>query len=312
MEKTDYIVTSGHTFVDIDAFACIYAYQELLRLKGLGSTAFISATLNASITEKYRRLNFYVKDSDAVSVTKEKKFVIMDVSDPDNFEQIVDLDSVIGVFDHHPGFESFWAKRLGNDAVIEPIGAAATLVFREYEKSGLSDKISPLAAELLAVAIISNTLLFQLKLSTQEDLTAYEKLQRYFDWTERFESDYFSEVQNSIERDMTSSLRDDAKSVNIQGLSLFIAQLEVWDAGNILKHSSEAIERFLFSTKEAVSFLNLVEIGKKRSLLVFRDVQSLERVKEYFPEFEYFHEKKMAVTSYATLRKELLTKLYSW
>ncbi len=305
------IITSGYKFVDIDAFACIFAYQELLRLKGEDGAAIITAVLNASITPKYRSMDFYAKDDNSIAQKEQRSFTIMDTSDPDQFERFVSVDRVVRVFDHHPGFEKFWKDKLGDGAIIEPIGAAATLIVREYKRCGLLEKISPMAAELLAVAILSNTLWFQAKISIDEDRSAYDELKEYFVFTEGFEQDYFSEVQAGIESDIDVSLRDDSKSVPMKDALLMIAQLEVWDATRILERFSENIRAFLADTPAKVSFLNLIEIGKYRNLIVFRDRQSLEYLRGYFPEFEYNENTMTAITPHVVLRKELLVRMYA-
>jgi len=57
------------------------------------------------------------------------EFVLVDVSDYQHFDPAVVLEQVVEVIDHHPGFENYWAQKLGSAADILPIGAAATLIF---------------------------------------------------------------------------------------------------------------------------------------------------------------------------------------
>ena len=134
------IITSANRYIDIDAFACIFAYHELLNLKNEKSEIVVTAELNASITKKYRNININNKIPDP----ENKEFIVMDVSEPEHFEKFIDLDLVSQIFDHHPGFENYWKEKIGNNAVIEPIGAAATLIYREYKKGNLLNKMSPL------------------------------------------------------------------------------------------------------------------------------------------------------------------------
>ncbi len=84
------IITSGYKFIDIDALACIFAYQELLALKNEKSEMVVTADFNSSIVKRYRNLISIKKTSDF----KNKEFVIMDFSDPEYFEKFVDIDSV--------------------------------------------------------------------------------------------------------------------------------------------------------------------------------------------------------------------------
>ncbi|MEI8103319.1 MAG: hypothetical protein WCG84_00225 [Candidatus Moraniibacteriota bacterium] len=302
------VITSGFRFIDIDAFACIYAYQELLRLQGKLAQAVITAPLNVSITKKYRALNFYAKEFVASDVDQ---FVVVDVSDPEQIEGFVSAEKTVYIFDHHPGFESFWFDRIGSDAIIEPIGAAATLVVREYHKANFFSKISPLAAELLAVAILSNTLFFQAKISTNEDREAYDELKKIFHAPNDFEHRYFSEVQRGIESEFQSALRDDSKRFDVNGHSLFIAQLEVWNELPIINDRLKDVRTFLENTTDKCAFLNLIGLEIGSNVLVFRDAESLVWVRQCFPEFEYDLENNTAKTPHVMLRKEIIPRLLS-
>ena len=302
-------VTSGFRFIDIDAFSCVYAYRELLRLQGKRVQAVITAPLNMSIIGKYRSLDFYQKDQETLVRSDKNRFVIVDVSDPEQIESFVDVNGVLNVFDHHPGFEEFWREKIGAGAVIEPIGAAATLIVREYRKAGLLPKISPMAAELLAVAILSNTLNFQARISTDEDRNTYDELKQYFSIPADFEAAYFSKVQADIEANLPTALRDDSKRFNIGDKTFFIAQLEVWNGVAVMGSRSEEIERFLRDTTETVSFLNLIELGKGRNTLMFRDLASLGMIRACCPEFDYDLSTRIATTPQVILRKEILPRL---
>ena len=296
------IITSGKKYIDIDALACIFAYKELLDLKNQDSKMVVTAELNSSVTDKYREINF---DKD-ISDFDNLEFIIVDVSDPNYFEDFVDLDSISNIFDHHPGFERYWNEKIGTKSVIEPIGAAATLIFREYKKSGLLEKISSLSAELLAVAILSNTLNFQAKITKNEDKEAYEELKKFFKYTSDFEEKYFLEVQNSIEKDFLNSLKNDSKEVS---QDLFIAQLEIWDSNKIINNFYDEIKNFLNSQKAKISFLNLIELGSGKNIIIPKNNETIEYLKNIFPEFDYSLKDKI-ITPHVILRKEIIRRIY--
>jgi len=272
MERTT-VITSGAPFIDIDAYACIFAYQELLQKQGKKVLSLVTSHPNASIIHRYKK-DFYSRDTKMLWNIPEKGYVLVDVSDPKHFESFVEEKEVTNVFDHHPGFENFWKEKIGKNAVIEPVGAAATLIFREYKKSQFLQEISPFAAELLAAAILSNTLSFQAQISTQEDKDAYAELSAYFNFQEQFESEYFLEVQRTIENTITESLVNDSKRIDFLGQKIFIAQLEVFDAENILRSKTEDISNFLQNSPDNITFLNLIEIGKGRNVIIFKNRDS--------------------------------------
>lgn len=294
------IITSGSKFLDIDAFACLVAYNELMDLIGNPSTIVTAADPNKSVPHRF--ISRIILPS-ACEVHDNKKFIIMDVSDPKYIDPCVDIESVEYIFDHHPGFNIFWQQRIGKNAIIEPIGAAATLIVREYKKHNLLPKISPISAELLALAILSNTLYFQLKISTKEDFEAYNELKQYFFSSKSFEKEYFEEVQNNIENNLQIALKTDCKSF---GDDLCIAQLEVWNANSVID-KKDIIEGFLLNQKEKIAFINIVELEKKRSLWIFRDEKSLSAMQKIFP-YSKSIEQNIIITPHAILRKEILQK----
>lgn len=98
------------------------------------------------------------------------------MSEPHIIEKIAPLDKVTEIFDHHFGFETYWKDKLGEKAKIEPIGAAATLIWEEYKKRGFENSISHESATLLAYAIISNTVHFLFDMTSERDKIALKEL----------------------------------------------------------------------------------------------------------------------------------------
>ncbi len=303
------IVTSGNTFIDIDGFACVIAYTELLKLLGQNSIAVMSAKTNSSVPKQYRAWGEYEVDSSKLNQYSDKNYIVLDLSEPEFFDDCVEDDKVIRILDHHPGFEEYWKAKIGDAAVIESIGAAATLVVREYKEHGLLHKISPQSAELLAAAILSNSLIFQMKMTTQEDKDAYKELQKYFAYSDKFEEKYFAEVEKNIEEDVAGSLMLDSKFININGIRVFIAQLELFSPEDLLSHSENAVRKYLAGIDATNVFVNLAGLRDKRNIILFRDLESLQYLQKTFPEFVYDEKELRAVTPHLMLRKELLKGL---
>lgn len=299
------IITSGYKYIDIDALACIYAYKELLGLKGEEVIGITTGEFNSSITKKYKDLDI-LRNSDELKFEKDDQFVIVDLSDPEHIEKFVNQDNISKIFDHHPGHEEYWKNKLKDGCIIEPIGAAATLIYREYKKENLIEKISAPSAELLAVAILSNTLNFQAKITKDEDRNAYNDLKQYFNYTKEIEDNYFLEVQEKMENDILEALRNDSKKINE---NLMIAQLESWDSERIILKFQKEILDFLNLSEYKMSFLNLIDLNKKINILIFKNLETLEYIKSYFPEFEYNIIDKTAKTQNVILRKEIMTRL---
>ena len=130
------IITAGSSYLDIDAYACAVAMAELLRLKGENAIAYSNAPCNYSVVPSLTREG-QIERMLPSSVTEHAQYIIVDVSDPEFLKTSVPLDRVTAVYDHHVGFENYWEERIGNGAHIEFLGAAATLIYREWRAAGL-------------------------------------------------------------------------------------------------------------------------------------------------------------------------------
>lgn len=197
------VITSGSAYIDIDAYACIIAYAELLRMQGIEAVALNTAPLNESISKTVRSWRATLETVYVPSLSD--TFTLIDVSDPGHFDRIVDIARVDEVIDHHPGFESYWQERIGDDAHIEFIGAACTLVYERWKAAGLLEKMSVISARLLVCGILDNTLNFGANVTTQRDIEAYDKLLVQADLPDNWTAQYFTECQEVILSDAVAA-----------------------------------------------------------------------------------------------------------
>ena len=239
-EEKEIIVTSGSHYLDIDAYACCVALKELLELKGEKVACYAFGDCNYSVCPSLMKEG-QMADSLPNGCSEETaKYIIVDVSDPHYLKKSVPLENIIGVYDHHAGYEEFWKSRLGDNSHIEFIGAAATLIYREWKKAGLEEKITRSTAKLLIAAILDNTLNLTSSNTTEEDREAFDELCKMAGVGEEWCGDYFSEVQKSVEKDLKNALFNDIKNIGkMESLPSHIAQLCVWDAKSIFEKLPE-------------------------------------------------------------------------
>nr|WP_218179124.1 DHH family protein [Pseudomonas gingeri] len=295
------VVTSGSAYLDIDAYACCIAYAELLNRQGIEARAVSSAPLNASIP---RTVLGWQSSLDDYQPRPGDDFVLVDVSDYHHFDPLVVLDQVVEVIDHHPGFENYWAQKLGAAAEIRPIGAAATQVFQRWEATDLLPLISEHSAALLATAILDNTLNFTGQLTTQADIRAYEVLARRANLATNWPERYFSECQATIESDLIGALAVDMKRLKADSnLPQVFAQMAVWDAGTLIRTHRSTIGHWLAEQSEDW-LLNLISLRECKSYFLADSLVSQQKVGNLLP-VEW--RGAMAVLERPLLRKELLT-----
>lgn len=303
MKQADRIVvTAGSRYLDIDAYACCVAMRELLVLKGERAVAFSKAKPNYSVCDSL------IKDGQMLSELPEdfpaerSGYIICDVSDPDYIKDGAPLERVVKIFDHHTGFEEYWRDRIRENAHIEFIGAAATLIYREWMRAGLLDRMTRPTALLLIAAILDNTLDLTSSIVTEEDKAAFHALCQKANVGKEWCDAYFSEVQDSVEADLKNALFNDLKLMHDHPiLPECFAQLCVWDARRTLERLGE-IRRW-FDDRSQSWMLNIIDIKRRCSWLICDDPARQKKLAERFnTQFEH----GVARTGKSYLRKEII------
>lgn len=303
MKKCNLFITAGSSYLDIDAYACCIALAELLHIAGKNVIAYSKALCNYSVCESLQQKTKINKI--ITSDYENSQYIIVDVSDPDYIKDSVPLEKVIAVYDHHVGFEDYWKNRIGDNAHIEFVGAAATLIYREWQKHNLVEKMSTSTAELMVAAILDNTLNLTSSNTTDEDRQAFYKLCKHANIDVEWCNSYFSEVQCSIENDLRNAIFKDMK--HMQDTSVLpsrVAQLSIWNAENLFDRLSEI--RSWFSESPENWMINIIDIQNNCSFFVCDDKmvqKNLERI------FDIVFSNGIAKTRRALLRKEIIKQV---
>lgn len=260
------IITAGSRYLDIDAYAGIIAYAELLQKQGLSAKAVSTAQPNESVPKTVR--SWSVELSTEYTPSPEDTFTLIDISTPDHFDTFVDHERIDAVIDHHPGFESYWQKRIGDRARIEPVGAACTQVYEFWTDADLIDEISETSARLLVCGILDNTLNFGAKITTQRDHDAYAGLMKRANLSNNWPAQYFSEIQQAIEENPAQAVHKDTKTVqfNSHRAPIHVGQFAVWNAAELLKKDQDELLKAF--EQYNTWFMNIISIGEKRSYIL--------------------------------------------
>ncbi len=231
-------ITSGQSWTDIDAFACAVAYSHLLREKGIENKIYLPGVLNSSITNSILELGIDFEKQ--ISITKEDKFIVVDVSEPEQIANGVNENNIIEIFDHRYGFVDHWKNVLNEKSKIEMVGACATLIWEEYKKENI--EIDFLNANLLILAIVSNTLDLKSSVSTDRDLLAFEELQEFIDLPTNWKENYFNEQTKSIEENPVKAIVEDTKGIVSD---ITFAQIELWSGESFIEKNQKEIKETL-------------------------------------------------------------------
>lgn len=297
------IITTGSKYIDIDAYASCIAYRELLNLQGIPAKAVTTAKLNESITDSLLQLNTKL---DEYQKNEQPEYIIIDVSNKDYFDKIVQEDKIIELIDHHVGFEIYWKEKLKERADIELIGAVATIIVERYEKANLLNKMTQDVAYLLMSAILDNTLNFKAKITTTRDKSAYEKLKNIVGNDSNYAEKYFLECQKGIENNLMNAIQNDTKLEQVNSIIPYVfSQLTVWDKSNILENTSRICEVLQKFGDEWM--MNLICLKEGKSYIL----SNHEKVKEKMENLmgNKFYDGVMTLPE-VWLRKEIIKKSF--
>lgn len=292
------VVTSGKKYIDIDAYAGCIAYAKLLNLKGIEAKAISTAQLNESITLSLMKLTHKL---DEYKPDKEDKYIVIDVSNKEYFDTFVQEEKIIGIIDHHVGYEEYWKNKLKEKAQIEFIGSVATIIVELYEKENLLKQISKDLAILLMSAILDNTLNLKAKITTKRDVIAYKKLEKIIK-DKTYPEKYFKECQLEINHNLKEAIENDTKIENINTvLPPIFAQLTIWDKDSILEN-----KKIIYETLDNIGtkwILNLICLKDEKSYLIAKDIEVQDNIEKLFR--KKFQNKIMKLDN-VWLRKEII------
>ena len=239
-------------------------------------------------------------------VKDDDKYVIVDVSNPKFFNKFVKQENVIKVIDHHVGYEEFWRDRIRENANIEFIGTAATLVFEEYEKNNMLDNMSADVAKLLMAAILDNTLNFTAKVTSNRDRVAYKRMQEIVG-NKDFDKWYFYECQFQLEKNLEETIKNDTKTEKVsESLPKIFGQLTVWNKDFIIANLTKI--RQIFNEMDDKWMLNLICLQDEKSYIISDDKNVQTELQKLFG--SSFEGLIMPIEN-VMLRKEIIKKTKS-
>lgn len=291
------VVTAGSGYLDIDAYACCFAYARMLNHIGipavirttvLGNETVTPGLLTKELTLTKKQhtdslnlgssiiyfspaLESMSESCPAPDAGTDFTYAIMDVSEPAYFEPFVKLEKVATVIDHHVGYKTYWENQIGDGAKIEFIGAAVTLVFEEIKRHHALSCIDAPLARLMMAAILDNTLNFTAGVTSERDHHAYDQLNKIAGNIDMAKM-YFSECQAQIEASLVASIRADMKHITGEiypGLPRHIGQLAVWDISGLMERKEEILSCLDSYGQEWM--MNLISLKEGRSYLLAED-----------------------------------------
>jgi nanoRNase/pAp phosphatase (c-di-AMP/oligoRNAs hydrolase) len=302
------IITSGRTFVDIDALACAVAYRDFLKAKNIDCEVVFPGEINETVSETIKKWVLNI-DKDPSDLTTDTEFVIVDCSNPNVFPTFAVKDKISEVYDHRSGYEDFWK---GTNVVlqIELVGACATLIWEKIKNENLESKISQTGLNLLYTAIFANTLNFKSSVTTDRDKKAFLELAELVNLDSNWISIYYHEVESSMLVNPEAAIKNDTKIVDFPNLNLkvVIGQIELWNSKEFVFKNEDVIVNTLESFGVNNWFFTSPSISEDKNYIYTKSPRVIKLLTE---NFDTKFNGNWGETSKLWLRKEILRKLLS-
>jgi inorganic pyrophosphatase/exopolyphosphatase len=191
---------------------------------------------------------------------------LVDASELDGLTSEIDPNHVIEIIDHRKinNAEKFPQANIQ----IELVGAAATLIAEKFFNTHIP--ISESSAALLFGAIVSNTINFKAKVTTDRDFKMAEWLKHQTNIPETFVHDMFA-AKSEFDLPLRDLFYQDYKITKLVGKKLVIIQLEILEPAHFLKQHETEIKQTLqeLKTEHDLDYIFVTAIDLERAHNVF-------------------------------------------
>ncbi|HRY59896.1 MAG TPA: DHH family phosphoesterase [Patescibacteria group bacterium] len=246
---------------DLDGVACAFAYSELLRSENKDATATIFGIPQIEAQFVTNAFNIPALDDVENIIEQSDNIILVDTSNLNELSNKINPEKVIEIIDHRKIND---ASEFANAKIqIELVGSAATLVAERFYNSGLNT--SKESATLLFLAIVSSTVNFQSKVTTDRDCKMADWLKTKFELSDNFIRDMFI-AKSSFDRPLEDIMIDDLAKFTFNGKTIGIAQLEIVGVDDFVQKNMELLKKALEEIKKSesldlvfITFIDLVD-----------------------------------------------------
>ncbi|CAJ1179513.1 manganese-dependent inorganic pyrophosphatase [Companilactobacillus paralimentarius DSM 13238 = JCM 10415] len=229
----------GHRNPDTDAVSAAVAYSYLQNQLGYNTEAVALGEPN--LETKFVYNHFDAKYPRIISAINGEVKKVMLVDHNEKQQSVPDIDDVqiTHVVDHHriANFET----KLPLYYRAEPLGCVSTIIWKMYNENDV--EVPAKIAALMASSIISDTLLLKSPTTTDEDRAALKSLAKTAGIDYESYGLEMLKAGTNLDSKSTQELIDmDAKSFDMKGNSVRIAQVNTVDIDDTLKREADFVK----------------------------------------------------------------------
>ncbi len=263
-------VVTSYTEPDLDGYSGAVAYAEFLNKTGTPAIVRLFGKPHIEATHLVEKYGLKVEQDDQAPL---EKVVLVDASEIKNLNPLIDFKNVVEVIDH----------RKMNDApmfvnakiLIEFVGAAATLIAEKFHQSNI--EISKASAILLYGAIVSNTLNFKAKVTTERDQIMAKWLNEQLGFTKEFTDDMFRAKSDVTGEKLMERINADFAIFPFEKKKLGFGQLEITDVKSLIDTRKDELFSILKTLKTNDSldtvFISFIDLSDGFNAFVTEDIE---------------------------------------
>lgn len=264
------VVVTSYIEPDLDGYACSVGYAEFLNKTGTPAVVRIFGTPHIEARYLIEKFGFeFVEDKNASL----EKVILVDASELRNLNDFIKPEQIIEIIDHRKFND---AEAFKNAKIqIELVGSAATLIAEKFHTNNID--ISVPAATMLYGAIVSNTLNFRAKVTTDRDRLMADWLNQKLGLTQEFVDEMFRAKSNMDGELLGPAIDADFAWFDFGGAGNRIgyAQLEMMDAKELVEARKEEVLKILneLKSKEGMDhiFISFIDLGAGVNIFVTDD-----------------------------------------
>lgn len=237
----------GHQNPDTDAIGTAIAFSYLMNKLGYNTEAVALGEPNDETAYALAKFGFETPRVIKTAADEVKSVMLVDHNEPQQSVSDIDKVRVSRVVDHHRIMNFDTSEPLYYRA--EPVGCTSTIVWEMFDEQGI--EIPEKLAGLMLSAIISDTLLLKSPTTTDKDRAAVEALAKIagVDYKE-YGLAMLKAGTNIADKSEDELIDVDAKSFNLNGNNVRVAQINVVDLPEALERKDAFLKAMEKSSKE--------------------------------------------------------------
>lgn len=292
---------------DLDGVACLYAYSEYLNQTGINSIPMIFGVPQEESGFIMAKLGLKIKNADDIELDFEK-IILVDTSGPQWQSKKINLNKVVEIIDHRQ-FDNTGAFPNAK-LQIELVGSCATLIAEKFRSKNIVP--SEKSAILLYLAIVSNTINFKNKITTDRDVDAAKWLRNLYNISDKIIHEMFA-FKSDVKQTIREIFQSQIGCHEFAGKKVSTYQLEIIGVQKFVDDHLDEIKRELINLsrdeKYDYTLFTLVDIENGNNTFVVADKNTDELVSNALG---VIFSNGVAHYPHVIMRKEILPKLKSF